>query len=192
VYIGENAAGAGAVSVFQPKSGGGYQEASYSPITEDAAGNIFGDIGSLANYSLILGDYILVGNTGSTFLYQAPLTKSSTPVYKLSESASCTTAPLGPTGYSLFVGGGSSGGILSSALFIANYYTGNAIEYNVVSFLAGSACPTPIAETSSIASSYPEGVAVDVFGNLFVSYSGTSSILVYEAPYTGSPVLTVH
>jgi sugar lactone lactonase YvrE len=189
VYVAENSADA--ISVFQPQSGGGFAQASFSPIAADGAGNQFFAPGALAFYSLVnLGDYIVVGTgNGNELVYAAPLTNTSTPLFALSDST-CIGAPAGPTGFALSAG--IFGG-LAPSFFISNYYGGDVLDYGFASFASGGACPAPLTQTPSNSNNGPEGVAIDADGNVFVTNAGGNSLVVYPAAALGAPpTLTVH
>lgn len=188
VYVADNSSNA--ISVYQPQSGGGFAQASYSPLSSDAAGNQFFAPGALAFYSLVyLGDYIVVGTgAGNEFVYPAPLTNTSTPLFTLSAST-CASAPTGPTGFALSAG--IFGG-LPPSFFISNYYGDDVLDYGFASFASGGACPTPIAQTTAGSNKGPEGVAIDAAGNVFVTNAGANSLVVYPSAALGTaPTLTV-
>jgi len=189
VYVADNASNA--ISVYQPQSGGGYKEASFSPLLADAAGNSFPAPGALSFYSVSAGDFLVVGtNAGNVFVYPAPLTNTSTPLYTLSHSA-CSSAPTGPTGFALLVRGISGGTQSDSSFFITNFQGGDVLDYDFNNFFASNTCPTPHTQTPSGSNSSPEGVAVDAFGNVFVTNAGANSLFVYVGGLSASPTLTV-
>jgi hypothetical protein len=188
VYVADNSSNA--ISVYQPQSGGGFAQASYSPLSADGAGNQFFAPGALAFYSLVnLGDYIVVGTgAGNEFVYPAPLTNTSTPLFTLSAST-CTGAPTGPTGFALSAG--IFGG-LPPSFFITNFYGDDVLDYGFSSFASGGACPTPITQTIAGSNKGPEGVAIDAAGNVFVTNAGANSLVVYPSAALGTaPTLTV-
>ena len=195
VYVSDNAANA--ISIFQPVTSGnassGYLEASFSPISADAAGNLFSAPGALSDFAILAQDYLLVG-TGSTsgadhvYLYKAPLTGPPVPVYDLS-SAGCATMPTGPTGITVYL---SQSDPLNSQIFISSYYNDNAVEYLASQLIgASSTCPTPISTGGQAQISAPEGIAVNSSGtNVFISNAGANTITVYPAgtKFGGAPV----
>ena len=188
VYVADNASNA--ISVYQPNSSGGFVEASFSPLSGDAAGGQFFAPGALLFYSLSgVGDFLVVGTGGgNVFVYLAPLTNTSTPLFTLSRTA-CTSAPAGPTAFALF--SGLFGGPPSS-FFVSDYYGRDVLDYDINSFFSGNACPTGITQTPSGSNNGPEGVAVDVFGNVFVTNAGANSMFVYpNAGLSAAPTLTV-
>jgi hypothetical protein len=93
-------------------------------MTGDASGNSFLATGVLFDIGIHgLGEFVLVG-TGSTsspdniYLYATPFTNASKPLYEMS-SASCSTAPTGPTGIALYLNLSTP---LSSEVLITSYY----------------------------------------------------------------------
>jgi hypothetical protein len=191
VYVAEN--GGNAISVYQLQSSGAYQEASFSPLIEDAAGNQFPAPGALSFYSVSAGDYLFVGtNAGNVFLYAAPLTKTSTPLYTLSHGA-CSSAPSGPTGFGMLVRGISGGTQSDSSFFVSDFRGGDVQDYTFNNFFGTNTCPAALTQTPGGSNSFPEGLVIDAFGNVFVSNSGTNSLFVYaNGGLTIAPTLTVH
>jgi hypothetical protein len=191
VYVAEN--GGNAISVYQLQSSGAYQEASFSPLSADAAGNQFPAPGALSFFSTPAGDYLFVGtNAGNVFLYAAPLTSTSTPLYTLSHGA-CSSAPSGPTGFGILVRGFSGGPQSDSSFFVTDFHGGDVLDYTVNNFFGTSTCPAPFTQTPSGSNSFPEGLAIDAFGNVFVANSGTNSLFVYaNGGLNIAPTLTVH
>jgi sugar lactone lactonase YvrE len=191
VYVAEN--GGNAISVYQLQSSGAYQEAAFSPLLGDAAGNQFPAPGALSFFSTSAGDYLFVGtNAGNVFLYAAPLTSTSTPLYTLSHGA-CSSAPSGPTGFGILVRGFSGGPQSDSSFFVTDFRNGDVLDYTVNNFFGTSACPAPLTQTPGGSNSFPEGLAIDGFGNVFVANSGTNSLFVYaNIGLTIAPTLTVH
>lgn len=190
VYVAENSGNS--ISVFQPKAGGGYAEASFSPISTDGAGTAFVAPGAMAFYSVGYGDLLVVGTgAGKVLLYQAPFTRSSTPVFTLSASA-CASAPTGPTGFAMQVGGISGGPLSDSSLWVSNFYAGDVLGYGFGS-LFSSSCPTPSNSMSTAPGSNanPEGIVIDPYGNVFVSDSSSNHLSVYApGPLSVGPALT--
>jgi streptogramin lyase len=182
VYVADNARNA--ISVYQPNPSGGFVEASFSPLSGDAAGGQFFAPGALLFYSLSgIGDFLVVGTGGgNVFAYSAPLTNTSTPLFALSR-VTCPNAPAGPTGFATF--GGIFGGPPSS-FFISDYYGGDVLDYDISSFFSGSACGTIISQTPSGSNNGPEGVAVDIYGNVFVTNAGANSLAVYAKGALGA------
>jgi len=191
VYVAEN--GGNAISVYQLQSSGAYQEAAFSPLLGDAAGNQFPAPGALSFFSTSAGDYLFVGtNAGNVFLYAAPLTSTSTPLYTLSHGA-CSSAPSGPTGFGILVRGFSGGPQSDSSFFVTDFRNGDVLDYTVNNFFGTSTCPAPLTQTPGGSNSFPEGLAIDGFGNVFVANSGTNSLFVYaNIGLTIAPTLTVH
>lgn len=201
VYVANN--GSNSISVYQPVTAGsvsgGYTEAAFSPMTSDGSGNPFPATGVLFDIGIVgLGELVLVG-TGPTsspdniYLYAAPFTNASKPLYDMS-SASCSTAPTGPTGIALYLNLSQP---LSSEVFITSYYNNEVAEYAATDFIGGSAnpCPTPTTTGSQSLVSAPEGVAVDASGtNVFVSNAGGNTITVYASgtALSGAPIFTLH
>lgn len=190
VYVAENSGNA--ISVFQPKSGGGYAEASFSPVSTDAAGNSYAAPGAMAFYSVSYGDLLFIGTgAGDVLLYLAPFTNASKPLYTLA-AAGCSTAPTGPTAFAMHVGGISGGPSSDSTLWVANFYAGDVLGYDFAEFFSASACPAPLTPYSTVAGSNgsPEGLLIDPFGNLIVVNASTNHLLVYSGPLTGAPTFT--
>ena len=197
VYVANN--GGNSISVFQPVTAGGisggYQEASFSPVTGDASGNPFSAPGVLFDVKVAGQDYLLVG-IGSTsapnhiYVELAPLSGPPTLKFDLS-SASCATMPTGPTGIALFL---SSSQPLSSQVFVTSYYNNDVTEYLAQDIVGLSGnCPAVIATGAQI--SGPEGVAVDTAGiNVFVANAGANTVTVYPAgsALTTGPIFTLH
>ncbi|MFI5058830.1 MAG: immunoglobulin domain-containing protein [Candidatus Acidiferrales bacterium] len=191
LYVAENARNA--ISVFQPQSTGGYQEASFSPLSADAAGDQFFAPGALSFYSILnLGDFLVAGTgAGNVLVYSAPLTNTSTPLYALSHGA-CATAPAGPTGFALLVGSIPIGPQSDSSFLVTDFFGGDVLEYSFNSFFGTSTCPAPFAQTTSGSNKSPEGVAIDVYRNVFVTNAGANSIFVYaNVGLSAAPTLTV-
>lgn len=191
VYVANNSANS--ISIFQPASTGGFTQVG-SALTTDGTGNAFSAPGVLAFFQVPgAGNYLLVGlgpsvGADSVLLYSTPLAATSRPIYALSNS-NCSTGPSGPTGLALL----SSG---SPQLYVASFYSSSVVSYGVSSFLSGGSSCTAPSFTSGAASqvSQPEGLAVDGFGNVFVSNANTSSITAYS-PGSGlgsAPVYTQH
>jgi hypothetical protein len=191
VYVAEN--GGNAISVYQLQSSAAYQEASFSPLSADAAGNQFPAPGALSFFSVAAGDYLFVGtNAGNVFLYAAPLTKTSTPLYTLSHGA-CSSAAGGPTGFGMLVRGISGGTQSDSSFFVSDFRNGDVLDYTFNNFFGTNNCPAPLTQTPGGSNSFPEGLVIDAFGNVFVSNSGTNSLVVYaNGGLTIAPTLTLH
>jgi DNA-binding beta-propeller fold protein YncE len=203
VYVANN--GGNSISVYNPVTSGtvsaGYTEASFSPVSADAAGNPFPAPGVLSDVNVLGQDYLLVG-IGSTsapnhvYLYDAPLSGAPTLVFDLSSvtnGVSCTTMPTGPTGIAVYL---SQSNPLTSQILVTSYYNNDVADY-LASQLIGSAttCPTPITTGAQAQISGPEGVAVDTAGtNVFVSNAGANTITVYGAgtALSSPPVFTLH
>jgi hypothetical protein len=188
VYVADNASNA--ISVYQPTFSGNFQEASFSPLSTDAAGDSFLAPGAMLFYSLSgFGDFLVVGTgAGDVFAYPTPLTNTSSPLFTLTAST-CTNAPTGPTGFAAFTG--LSGGPPSS-FFISNFYAGDALDFGIDSFFSGNACPAPLTQSPAGSNKSPEGIAVDVFGNVFVTNAGANSMFVYaNGGLAVAPTLTV-
>jgi DNA-binding beta-propeller fold protein YncE len=168
-------------------------------MTGDASANSFLATGVLFDIGIHgLGEFVLVG-TGSTsspdniYLYATPFTNASKPLYEMS-SASCSTAPTGPTGIALYLNLSTP---LSSEVLITSYYNNEVAEYPAADFIGGAAnpCPTPTTTGSLSQVSAPEGVAVDASGtNVFVSNAGGNTITVYGSggALAGAPIFTLH
>lgn len=62
------------------------------------------------------------------------------------------------------------------------FYEGDVVDYTAASFFTTGTCPTPAAKTAAISGSYPEGVAIDAFGNLYVSFSDANALSIYQGP----------
>lgn len=191
VYVAEN--GGNAISVYQLQSSGAYGEAPFSPLSGDAAGNQFPAPGALSFFSTPAGDYLFVGtNAGNVFLYAAPLTQSSTPLYTLSHGA-CSSAPSGPTGFGMLIRGVSGGTQSDSSFLVSDFRNGDVLDYAFNNFFEPSTCPAPLTQTPAGSNSFPEGLVMDAFGNVFVTNSGTNSLVVYaNGGLTVAPTLTVH
>jgi hypothetical protein len=141
-------------------------------------------------YSLSgFGDFLVLGTgAGDVFAYPTPLTNTSSPLFTLTAST-CTNAPTGPTGFAAFTG--LSGGPPSS-FFVSNFYVGDALDFGIDSFFSGNACPAPLTQTPAGSNKSPEGIAVDVFGNVFVTNAGANSMFVYaNGGLAVAPTLTV-
>ena len=190
VYVAENARNA--ISVYQLQSSGAYQEASFSPLSQDAAGNQFPAPGALSFFSVPAGDYLFVGtNAGNVFLYAAPLVTASTPLHTLSHGA-CSSAPSGPTGFGMLVRGISGGPQSDSSFFVTDFYGGDVLDYTFNNFFETNTCPATFTQTPSGSNSSPEGLVIDAFGNVFVANSGAKSLFVYaNGALTIAPTLTV-
>lgn len=205
VYVADN--GTNNLSVFQPVTAGslngGYTEALFSPLSQDATGNAFPAPGVLFDVNLLGQDYLLVGlgpTTGANYvyLYEAPFTAAPSPVGDVSSVNSGVTCimPTGPTGIALIPNHSNP---LASQIFVTSFYNSSVFEY-MASSLIGSAgtCPTPAAMTAARATSLvsgPEGTAVDSTGtNVFVSNAATNTITVYGSgtALSGAPVFTLH
>lgn len=121
----------------------------------------------------------------SVLLYNAPFTTAPSPDYDLS-TGTCATAPAGPTAIALWVDGGDP---LESSIYIASYYNNNVAEYSASNFFAklgGSVNTCPTALTNGNGINKVEGMAVDTYGNVFVSNSGNSGTNANTiAVYTG-------
>jgi sugar lactone lactonase YvrE len=89
---------------------------------------------------------------------------------------------------------GFSGGPQSdSSFFVTDFRNGDVLDYTVNNFFGTSACPAPLTQTPGGSNSFPEGLAIDGFGNVFVANSGTNSLFVYaNIGLTIAPTLTVH
>ena len=188
VYVADNASNA--ISVYQPTLSGNYQEASFSPLSTDGAGDSFLAPGAMLFYSLSgFGDFLVVGTgAGNVLAYLTPLTNTSSPLFTLAAST-CTNAPTGPTGFAAFTG--LSGGPPSS-FFVSNFYVGDVLDFGIDSFFSGNACPAPLTQTPAGSNKSPEGIAVDVFGNVFVTNAGANSMYVYaNGGLAVAPTLTV-
>ncbi len=190
MYVAENSGNA--ISVFQPKTGGGYAEASFSPISADASGNSFFAPGAMAFYSASYGDLLFIGTGGgSVLLYRTPFTPTSTPLFAMSTSG-CPTAPGGPTAFAMRVGGISGGPYSDSTLWVTNFYAGDVLGYYFNSFFGSSTCPSPVTAISTVPGSNdsPEGMLVDPFGNTIVSNSSTNQLVISSGPLTAGPTFT--
>lgn len=200
VYVANN--GGNSISVFQPVAAGsvsgGYTEASFSPVTADASGNLFPAPGVLSDINVAGQDYLLVGIGSSTatnyiYVYSAPF--SGPPVLKGDLSSApggvaCATMPTGPTGITVFY---SQAQPLTSQVFVTSYYNNDVTEYLAQQVLGQSGCPTTIATGTQI--NGPEGVAVDTAGvNVFVANAGANTITVYGGgtALTAGPTYTLH
>jgi DNA-binding beta-propeller fold protein YncE len=200
VYVANN--GGNSISVFQPVTaggvGGGYTEASFSPVTADASGDLFPAPGVLLDINFGGQDYLLVGIGSSTatnyiYLYSAPF--SGPPVLQGDLSSApggvaCATMPTGPTGIAVFY---SQSVPLSSQIFVTSYYNNDVTEYFAQQVLGASGCPATTATGTQI--NGPEGVAVDTAGvNVFVANAGANTITVYGsgAALTAGPIYTLH
>jgi len=174
-----------AVGVYVPTSAGtpsaGY--AALITLHADKAGNTFYAPGVIyeQNLSSLLGagnDYVLLGLgpsslPNSVIMYNAPFTVAPSPDYDLTNS-SCSTMPTGPTAIALYA---SLSDPLESMIYIASYYNNNVVQYaanNFIGKLGGTVntCPTPVTNANGI--NHVEGLAVDTFGNVFVSNAGSS------------------
>lgn len=203
VYVANN--GGNSISVYNPVTSGtvsaGYTEASFSPVSADAVGNLFPAPGVLSDINVLGQDYLLVGIGSTTapnhvYLYDAPFSGAPTLVYDLSSvtnGVSCTTMPTGPTGIAVFL---SQSNPLASQILVTSYYNNDVTDY-LASQLIGSSttCPTPITTGAQAQINGPEGVAVDTAGtNVFVSNAGANTITVYGAgtALSNPPVFTLH
>lgn len=208
VYV-TNSAG-NSVSVYQPVTAGtpsaGFNEASFSPMSMDAASNAFSAPQVIFDAHIpSVAEYIVVGLGVSTspntlLVYKSPLTNTTAPSFVL-QTAGCTT-PSGPTGIGLYVDPNSP---LTAAVYISSVGMSNneVFEYEALTLVGGHGGTCVAAsETNSTAMNLPFGVAVDPFNNVFVANAGGSgpnanTLTVYsgagfnssEAPYfTYSPV----
>jgi DNA-binding beta-propeller fold protein YncE len=199
VYVANN--GGNSISIFKPVTSGnvsaGYTEASFSPLTADSAGNGFAAPGALIDADIGGQNYLLVGTGSNTAAdhvlgYAAPFTGAPAPQFNLS-SATCATAPSGPTGFAFFL---SQSDPLTSQIYVTSYYNNEAVEYVASQVIGSSAsCPSPITTGTQAQISSPEGIAVDSAGaNVFVSNAGSNTITVYPAGATlnSAPIFTLH
>jgi len=83
---------------------------------------------------------------------------------------------------------------LESLIYIASYYNNNVVQYaadNFISSLHGTvnACPTPVTNGNGI--NHVEGMAVDTYGNVFMSNAGSSGTNANTvAVYTGGSLFS--
>jgi DNA-binding beta-propeller fold protein YncE len=182
VYVANNAAAFpyfGSVSIYQPSTGGAFTQIG-NPLELDGANNAFSAPGAVSIYSAGGKNYVVLalgpsGGTNSVLLYQTPLTASSTPLFDLNNGNGCSSGPIGPTGTALFAGG-------APLIYVTSYYSSSVAGYDFQSLAAGgAACPTPFIESQPASEILqPEGVAVDGFGNIFVSNAGNNTITAYS------------
>jgi DNA-binding beta-propeller fold protein YncE len=200
VYVANNSGNS--ISVFQPITAGsvsgGYMEASFSPVTADASGNLFPAPGVLSDINVLGQDYLLVGigsttGTNYIYIYDAPFSGPPTLKFDLSSApggVACASMPTGPTGIAVFY---SQAQLLNSQIFVTSYYNNDVTEYLAQQVLGESgSCPTTIATGTQI--NGPEGVAVDTVGvNVFVANAGANTITVYGAgtALTAGPIYTL-
>jgi len=187
VYIANNATNS--IAVFQPKLGGGFKQATFSPLTHDGAGNQFLAPGVLfySNSSHLL--YVGLGPTTTQdrmLAYATPLSATSMPSLSQPDSRCDSSDNLivsGPTGIAQ---------ILSVPfIFYTNYYNSEAIAFTWPG--TPSYCTGPI--NSSFSSSQvngihnPEGIAVHSFDEIYVSNSSSNTITEYGNQW-GKPNFT--
>lgn len=196
VYVGNNSLNSISVFTGSASSGGfsldfttggdgnGDQYLSPGVITYAAVGpndDLFIGTGPGGSPNLILSYDVAVG----------PLGIQSDPIGDVTNSG-CTIGPSGPTGIAVLAGSSAA----TSTVYITDYYAADVEAYSYNSIvnggILGPECETPTAvsgSNSQIAS--PEGVAVDSFGNVFVSNSSSNTITVYN-PITAAPIYTQH
>jgi hypothetical protein len=212
VYVANNSANE--ISVYVPKTPGSPSAGFAAPsvLTADSTGDEFLAPGVIyeSNLSSLLGsgnDYVLVGlgpsgAPNSVILYKAPFTSAPAPLYDLTSSA-CSTMPSGPTGIALYA---DTVDPMVSVIYVTSYYNGNVTQYPATSLVAGltlgggttNPCPTPVTTSNGI--NAPEGVAVDTFGNVFVSNSAATgananTIVAYTGGWSANntaPSVTYH
>jgi hypothetical protein len=184
------------LSVYQPLPGTGFIEAAFSPISRDAAGNAFADVHSLQYLPVPASSVdgyvglnaLFVASTGNLQVYQTPLPASPPPVSILS-GASCG---FGQPSAALAVWYDAANPN-ASLVYVSDGYTING--YSLSSALSGGPyCSTSTTTWHSPSSYIPEaqGLAVDSYGNVFVS-TGTGfevyggGVLAGAPDYTYSP-----
>jgi len=190
VYVANNGKNSIAIFTGSPSSGFTLQ----STLTKDGSGNAFLAPGVL-QFASVNGANVLVVGLGpeitpdSLQAYSTPLTALSSPIGSLS-NYKCVSGPSGPTAIAF----ANLSNPTSAMVYVGNLYSGNVTGYGVTSFLGGSGarCVTPaITTTSNSAVKYPEGVAVDAYGNVFVANFGNSTVTVYSV-LSAAPVYTLH
>lgn len=67
------------------------------------------------------------------------------------------------------------------------FYEGDVVDYTAASFFTTGTCPTPAAKTAAISGSYPEGVAIDAFGNCSSPSPAPMPFRYIKGPYSASP-----
>jgi hypothetical protein len=195
VYVGNNASNT--ISVFTPNTAGnpaaGFTEADFSPLSTDSADDAFQAPGVIFDVSFQSTEYLFVGlgpsgGNSSVIEYTAPLTGESIPNFDANgtdDGEPCSgSIPQGPVGIALFVAPPSAAAPIPSYLYVDNLYNGTVYQYPASDFFGEELAPCPVPVTNNTGMNSPQGVAVDSFGNVFVSNAGTTgtnanSIAVY-------------
>jgi YVTN family beta-propeller protein len=187
VYVANNSGNS--ITVYSGTPAAGFTLT--ATLTQDGSGNQFLAPGAVQFAALGGENELLVAlgpgsGTNYVFGYTAPLTASSVPNGSLNNN-SCSTGPSGPSGAAVYF----TGELNTSLVYIASYYDSSVSAYTFEQLMAGgSACQTPaVLSTSSSAIAQPEGVAVDQYGNVFVSNSSANTITAY-VNIAAAPVYT--
>jgi eukaryotic-like serine/threonine-protein kinase len=177
VYVANNKADS--ISIFRPNSPGqlaaGFTEAHFSPLKADHSGNSFAAPALITDVMIGGREFLLVGlgpdnASESVLLYAAPLTARSAPAYVLS-NAICSDMPTGATGVAGYAGSHNS---TAPVLYISSLVHGNVFRYAAKDFASGAETSCPAAVVGGKGMNYPQGVAVDSAGNVFVANAGSS------------------